>query len=114
MPPPNKPSISEIATPNNPIGTYHFEVIAKDNDNDPGHNSSENDWLESYAYRTITIYDDDESAPEINYIYTGDGTDGNPGEIIVHASDDSGLSVDPSVQILSTSSSTTNAPLDHE
>jgi len=81
--------------PNDP-GQYIFEIQAKDNDNDPGHDSSENDWLESYAYRTIDIYDDDELAPEIDYIYTGDGTDGNPGEIIVYASDDSGLSVDPS------------------
>ncbi|MFX0105702.1 MAG: hypothetical protein ACFE75_09440, partial [Candidatus Hodarchaeota archaeon] len=34
--------------------------------------------------------------PEISYIYTGDYTDGNPGELIVNASDSSGLSLDPS------------------
>ena len=45
---------------------------------------------------SIIIVDDDISPPVISYIYTGDGTDGNPGEIIVSASDESRLSVDPS------------------
>lgn len=45
---------------------------------------------------SVVIIDDDTTYPDINYIYTGDGTDGNPGEIIVIASDDSGLSIDPS------------------
>lgn len=44
----------------------------------------------------MIILDDDTSKPIIDYIYTGDGTDGNPGEIIVTASDESGLSIDPS------------------
>ncbi len=44
----------------------------------------------------LNIQDDDIIAPEIEYQYTGDYTDGNPGNIIVNANDLSGLSFDPS------------------
>jgi hypothetical protein len=44
----------------------------------------------------IEITDDDTTAPVITYIYTGDYTDENPGELLVTVSDVSGLSVDPS------------------
>jgi len=55
-----------------------------------------NDGYLGFESDSVTIIDDDTSYPEMIYIYTGDGTDGNPGEVIVTASDDSGLSVDPS------------------
>jgi hypothetical protein len=61
---------------------------------------ADNDRLDDILNTTIIVWinvtDDDISNPEISYIYTGDGTDGNPGELIVNASDVSGLSVDPS------------------
>lgn len=44
----------------------------------------------------ITIIDDDIISPFINYTYIGDGTDNNSGEIIISASDESGLFDDPS------------------
>ena len=44
----------------------------------------------------IGIIDDDTTSPTIDYIYTGDGTDKDPGAIIVTVSDASGLSNDPS------------------
>ncbi len=73
------------------IGTYVFIFNATDADNDRS-----GDALNSSISVVINITDDDIIHPEINYIYTGDGTDGNPGEIIVSASDTSGLSIDPS------------------
>ncbi|MFX0022436.1 MAG: hypothetical protein ACFE9S_08910 [Candidatus Hermodarchaeota archaeon] len=48
------------------------------------------------ASSLTTIIDDDDTPPVITYTYTGDGTDGNPGEIVVSASDNVGLSEDPS------------------
>lgn len=66
-------------------GTYTVTLVVTDNDDNTG-----------TASLTMTVSDDDITPPVINYIYTGDGTDGNSGEIIVTASDDSGLSVDPS------------------
>ncbi|MFX0048768.1 MAG: hypothetical protein ACFE8G_11450 [Candidatus Hermodarchaeota archaeon] len=44
----------------------------------------------------FNLIDDDISPPEISYTYTGDYTDENPGELVVNASDISGLSLDPS------------------
>lgn len=69
----------------NTLGDHAISVEVENND---GYLGSDSD--------SITITDDDTSNPVINYMYTGDGTDGNPGEIIVTASDESGLSVDPS------------------
>jgi hypothetical protein len=76
--------------PNN-LGTHVFIFNATDADND-----RLGDSLNFTLTVIINITDDDITLPEINYIYTGDGTDGNPGEIVVFASDTSGLSVDPS------------------
>ncbi|MFX1549608.1 MAG: hypothetical protein ACFFB9_04565, partial [Promethearchaeota archaeon] len=45
---------------------------------------------------SFNLVDDDILSPEITYIYTGNYTDGNPGELIVNVSDSSGLSIDPS------------------
>ena len=75
----------------NSLGTYNFILTATDNDTD-----RVDDALSRTVHIAITIIDDDVTPPEMNYFYTGDGTDGNPGEIIMIASDDSGLSVDPS------------------
>jgi len=69
----------------NALGEHTIYVEVENND---GYLGSESD--------SVTIIDDDITHPEISYIYTGDRTDGNPGEIIVTASDDSGLSIDPS------------------
>jgi len=52
--------------------------------------------LLSELSKSTTIIDDDVDSPVIIFSYTGDGTDGNSGEIIVSASDNVGLSVDPS------------------
>ncbi|MFX1291931.1 MAG: hypothetical protein ACFFAG_13325, partial [Promethearchaeota archaeon] len=71
----------------NSLGSHNFTFTAIDADNDRS-----NDTLESIKDIWINITDDDVSFPEISYIYTGDGTDGNPGELIVNASDISGLS----------------------
>ncbi|MFX1481095.1 MAG: hypothetical protein ACFFCI_23690, partial [Promethearchaeota archaeon] len=72
------------------LGTHQFIFTATDNDND-----RPNDALTYTVKISIEIVDDDTTAPNINIIYTGDGTDGNPGELMVTASDASGLSVDP-------------------
>jgi hypothetical protein len=75
----------------NTLGNHKFVFTASDADDDR---------LDDILNTTITIWinitDDDTVQPEISYIYTGDGTDGNPGELIVNASDISGLSLDPS------------------
>ncbi|MHA2398882.1 MAG: hypothetical protein ACXADU_08325, partial [Promethearchaeota archaeon] len=71
---------------------YHkFIFNASDGDND-----RPNDILNTSITVWINITDDDMFSPDISYVYTGDGTDGNPGELIVNASDFSGLSLDPS------------------
>jgi hypothetical protein len=44
----------------------------------------------------IRIIDDDVQRPTISYSYDGDGTDNDPGVIIISASDESGLYIDPS------------------
>ena len=54
------------------LGNHTLEIWAKDNDNDPGHNPSEVDWLESYNKRTITIYDDDEIPQLARVPHAGD------------------------------------------
>ncbi|MFW9942995.1 MAG: hypothetical protein ACFFFT_18305 [Candidatus Thorarchaeota archaeon] len=83
------PSGTYIVKPD--LGTQDFSFFAKDNDTDrPG------DRLSTTIHVPITILDDDIDPPIIGHTYTGDYTDGNPGEIIVTASDPSGLSVDPS------------------
>ncbi|MFX1529165.1 MAG: hypothetical protein ACFFB4_16445, partial [Promethearchaeota archaeon] len=75
----------------NTIGNHKFVFTASDLDIDrPG------DTLNATIVVWINITDDDTLHPEISYIYTGDYTDGNPGELIVNASDFSGLSLDPS------------------
>lgn len=45
---------------------------------------------------SIRILDDDMVLPVITYSYNGDGTDNNSGEIVIYATDQSGLFVDPS------------------
>jgi len=75
----------------NSLGTHHFSFTATDNDND-----RPNDALTNTVEISIEIVDDDTLKPVIDVIYTGDGTDGNPGDLIVTASDPSGLLVDPS------------------
>ncbi|MHA2127023.1 MAG: hypothetical protein ACW99E_17125, partial [Promethearchaeota archaeon] len=66
-----------------------FTAIDADNDRD-------GDSLEKTIIVWIEITDDDTTAPVITYIYTGDYTDENPGELIITASDNIELSVDPS------------------
>ncbi|MHA2398881.1 MAG: hypothetical protein ACXADU_08320 [Promethearchaeota archaeon] len=72
----------------NSLGSHKFSFSAVDDDNDRS-----DDRLESNKEIWINITDDDTAYPEISYVYTGDGTDGNPGELIVNASDFSGLSI---------------------
>jgi hypothetical protein len=45
---------------------------------------------------SIRIMDDDMVLPVISYSYNGDGTDNDSGEIVISATDQSGLHVDPS------------------
>jgi hypothetical protein len=82
---------SGIYTVPNNLGVHNFTFLAIDADND-----RLDDSLNSSITVSINIIDDDVSIPEITYEYTGDGTDGNPGVIIVNASDVSGLTIDPS------------------
>ncbi len=71
-------------------GTYYYTFIATDSDDDrPG------DSLTNVINISITIIDDDTEAPEIFLSYDGDYTDNNPGCIYVNATDNVGLSVDP-------------------
>ncbi|MFX1378909.1 MAG: hypothetical protein ACFFA4_07420, partial [Promethearchaeota archaeon] len=76
--------------PNN-LGPHKFVFTASDADID-----RLGDKLNTTITVWINITDDDIVSPQISYIYTGDYTDGNPGELIVNASDSSGLSLDPS------------------
>jgi hypothetical protein len=73
------------------VGDHKFIFTASDADTD-----RLGDTLNTTITVWINITDDDISYPEISYIYTGDYTDGNPGELIVNASDNSRLSLDPS------------------
>jgi len=59
-------------------------------------NNGPNNPLYNSLSQSTTIIDDDDISPIITYSYNGDETDGNSGEIIVSASDNVGLSVDPS------------------
>ena len=57
--------------PNEP-GVYTISVWARDNDNDPNHDPPGGDWLENSTERTITIYDDDITPPNIQSPPGGD------------------------------------------
>jgi len=78
------------SVPNN-LGSHKFIFTASDADADRF-----GDRLNTTITVWVNITDDDTVSPEISYIYTGDYTDGNPGELIVNASDNSSLSIDPS------------------
>ncbi|MBA7532703.1 hypothetical protein ES705_24933 [subsurface metagenome] len=80
-----------IPNPKEP-DTYSVDIHVWDNDND----GWGEDRMEYTTTEEFEVVDDDISEPEISYIYTGDGTDGNNGTLIVTASDASGLLVDPS------------------
>ncbi|MFW9878909.1 MAG: hypothetical protein ACFFG0_38000 [Candidatus Thorarchaeota archaeon] len=69
--------------------TVDLDVWNDDNDGWTGDPDSTTEQV------SFLVFDDDTLAPVINVIYTGDGTDENPGELIVSASDESGLSIDP-------------------
>ncbi|MFW9849910.1 MAG: fibronectin type III domain-containing protein, partial [Candidatus Thorarchaeota archaeon] len=73
------------------IGEHTFDFTATDADND-----RPDDNLSTSVSVSIYLEDDDTIAPEITWEYFGDGTDGNPGYIVVNAWDASGLSQDPS------------------
>jgi hypothetical protein len=75
----------------NSIGNHYFTFTASDADVD-----RLGDFLNTTITIWINITDDDILPPEVTYIYTGNYTDGNPGQLIVNASDSSGLSLDPS------------------
>ncbi|UCE09562.1 MAG: fibronectin type III domain-containing protein, partial [Candidatus Thorarchaeota archaeon] len=73
------------------LGEQSFTFTAADGDNDRPH-----DTLSTTVTVTIEIVDDDTTAPEILWEYFGSNTDGDPGYIVVIATDASGLSEDPS------------------
>jgi len=77
----------------NPIepDTYSVDIHVWDNDND----GWGEDRMEYTTTKEFEVVDDDILGPDIDYPYTGDGTDGNSGAFEVTASDPSGLSVDP-------------------
>ncbi|MFX1379832.1 MAG: hypothetical protein ACFFA4_12150, partial [Promethearchaeota archaeon] len=75
------------------LGVYTISVTATDNDND---RTLILDSLTAKFYNKVLLIDDDKTPPTISIMYSGDGTDGNPGTLIVSASDASGLSDDPS------------------
>ena len=56
----------------NELGVYTISVWARDNDDDPEHDPPGGDWLENSTERTITIYDDDISPPNIQSPPGGD------------------------------------------
>ncbi|MFX0146058.1 MAG: hypothetical protein ACFE9C_18470, partial [Candidatus Hodarchaeota archaeon] len=85
-------SVGNWSLPSHP-GNYTITIFAQDNDDD---RSLYNDSLSIEIESQICLTDDDITPPEINYTYTGDYTDGNPGELIINAFDFSGLSLDPS------------------
>jgi hypothetical protein len=79
-----------IAVPAMP-GPVYWEFIAIDDDNDrPGDRATKVEVIQG------VLQDDDSEAPTITIEYYGGYTDGDPGYIIVTASDNVGLSVDPS------------------
>lgn len=67
-----------ILLPNIP-GKYNITVYARDNDNDPDHPEGD-DWLESWAQTTISVYDDETTPPNIYINYSGRGVDFDPGK----------------------------------
>jgi len=71
------------------VQTFNIEVI--DNDND-----RLGDELSSSLSVSITIEDDDTEAPIITIEYFGGYTDGEAGYLLVTASDNVGLAIDPS------------------
>ncbi len=73
------------------LGEHTFTFTATDADND-----WIGDSLSTTVSVSIVIEDDDTTAPEVTWEYFGDGTDGNPGYIVVNTWDDSGLAQDPS------------------
>ncbi|MFW9920361.1 MAG: fibronectin type III domain-containing protein, partial [Candidatus Thorarchaeota archaeon] len=73
------------------LGDQNFEFTAVDADND-----RPDDSLSTTVSVTINIHDDDTTAPTITWEYFGSYEDGDAGYIEVTASDDSGLSLDPS------------------
>ena len=79
------------AVPNS-LGLHTIQAFVYDNDYDRGSIDRE----QNQAENSVFIVDDDITPPIINYLYTGDGTDGNSGEIILNVWDASGLSVNPS------------------
>ena len=86
--------IAELVIPiDNSIGMHECYGYALDADDERGVVDM---LISDHDPVYVNIMDDDDSPPIIEYIYTGDGTDGNPGEIIVTANDESGLLVDPS------------------
>ena len=64
------------------VGIYNLEVFVND--------TSGNSISASFS---ITIVDDDTEAPIITYIYTGDFTDANAGQVIFNVSDASGYQI---------------------
>jgi len=82
--------------PNEP-GGYTISVWARDNDGDPEHDPPGGDWLENSNERTITIYDDDITPPNIQSPPGGDlsiSDEDALGGVLVswEISDDSGIS----------------------
>jgi hypothetical protein len=76
-------SIVDIALNPNIINqAQYITATFFDNDND-----RLNDRLSSSLTVPITLDDDDVDCPEVNYVYTGDYTDENPGLVIFTASD---------------------------
>lgn len=88
----DKDGDGRIALPNPRVpGRYDFEVTVYDGDMDrPG------DRLSTSKASFFEVVDDDTERPTIDWDYTGDGTDGNPGTLEVSAADESGLALDPS------------------
>ena len=64
------------------VGTFEIEVVARDGDLD-----WDGDQLSSTARASLTIVDDDPTAPEVSITYTGDNTDGDPGSWVVAVTD---------------------------
>lgn len=88
-------SASETAEGIQPGSSIWFEAYARDDDNedldffdDPAE--------EKTIKKCATVTDDDNTPPELSVTYYGSNTDANPGYLEVVASDNVGLSVDPS------------------
>ncbi|MBY8992469.1 MAG: hypothetical protein KGD58_17110 [Candidatus Lokiarchaeota archaeon] len=65
---PTEGSIQDSYHLSNEPGVYTFEIWARDGDNDLRHDPLEQDWLDNSLQRTVTIYDDDTTGPEIGII----------------------------------------------